>query len=445
MSISALMLAQIVLTAGTSLQTLLLPVRAAAEGFPTLVIGAVGSAHNIGFAAGCVVVPRLVARLGHGRAFAVLATVAALAALGYAATGRPGAWIGLRLTTGLCMAGLSTVVESWINLRAGNARRGRTLAIYAIGGAVAGVGGQMLLPLADPHGATLFAVIAAALLLSIAPVLAARDAPPAHSAAALPLRRLYAVSPVGIAGCLFIGLANGAFWQLAPVYAAAHGLSSGGVALFMSLVTLTGALAQWPIGRLSDRCDRRRVMLGCLAAGFAADLLMTAPGLGAVGTLAAVSLYGVCVLPIYSLCVAHTNDVLGREHCVAASGGLLLAFGMGAVVGPLPAAALMARAGSGALFGYTAAVHLAFAGFVAWRMLRRGAPPAVARSHALTTAVIGGASPVAALVSPGIAGARPQRQPAAAQHGDGGGGAARGQRAPALVVPDRARRVFGLG
>jgi MFS family permease len=422
MSVSALMLAQIVLTAGTSLQTLLLPVRAAAEGFPTLIIGAVGSAHNIGFAAGCLLVPRLVARFGHGRAFAALALLAATVALGYAATAAPGAWIILRLITGLCMAGLSMVVESWINLRAGNSRRGRTLAVYAIAGAVAGVGGQMLLPIANPHGVTLFAVVAAALLLSSVPVLLARDAPPAHSAAALSLRRLYAISPVGIVGCLFIGLANGAFWQLAPVYAEAHGLSSGGVAVFMSLVTLAGAVAQWPIGRLSDRRDRRRVMLGCLAAGIVADLLMSAPGLGPGPTLAAATLYGICVLPIYSLCVAHTNDVLGREHCVAASGGLLLAFGAGAVVGPLLAAALMASAGTAALFGYTAAVHVAFAGFVAWRMKQRS---------------------VADL--PGIAGARAQRQAAAAQHGHGGGSAAGGERTTALVVPDRAGGVLGLG
>ncbi len=374
MSVSALLLAQITLTAGTSLQTLLLPVRASAEGFSTVAIGAVGSAHNIGFVAGCLLVPRLVARLGHGRAFAVLAAVAAAAALGYAATGSPLLWGGLRLATGLTMAGLSTVVESWINDRAGNAQRGRTLAIYAIAGAVAGVGGQMLLPLADPRGATLFAVIAATLLLSVLPVLLARDAPPAHSAAPLPLSRLYAISPVGMTGCLFIGLANGAFWQLAPVYAQARGLTSGGIALFLSLVTLAGALAQWPIGRLSDRRDRRQVMLGCLAAGIAADLLMVVPGLGVGATLAAATLYGACVLPIYSLCVAHTNDVLGREHCVAAAGGLLLAFGAGAVVGPLLAAALMQRAGASALFGYAAAVHVAFAAFVVWRMTRRGAP-----------------------------------------------------------------------
>lgn len=437
MSVSALLLAQITLTAATSLQTLLLPMRATVEGFPTVVIGAVGSAHNVGFVAGCLLVPGLVGRLGHRRAFAALAMLAAVVTLGYAATAAPIAWMGLRLTTGLCMAGLSMLVESWINVRAGNAQRGRALAIYAIAGAVAGVGGQMLLPLADPHGAALFITVAATLVLSIVPVVLAGDAPPARSAAPLPLTRLYAVSPVGIIGCLFIGLANGAFWQFAPVYAQARGLSSGGIALFLSLVTLAGALAQWPIGRLSDRQDRRMVMLGCLAAGIAADVLMAAPGLGVGATLAAATLYGACVLPIYSLCVAHTNDYLGREYCVAAAGGLLLAFGAGAVVGPLLAAALMERFGAAALFGYAAAVHVGFAVFVAWRMSRRGAPVAVAQPMALGAAVFA--------ASPGIAGARPQRQAAATQHGHGGGSTAGGERTAALVIPDRSRGALGLG
>lgn len=422
MSAVPLLLAQILLTAGTALQTLLLPVRAGWQGFPTVVIGALGSAHNIGFVAGCLLVPRLVARLGHGRAYGVLAALVALAALGYAASGGAGAWLGLRLATGFGLAGLSAVVESWINLRVGNGRRGRSLALYAIAGAVAGVAGQMLLPLAPPGSPVLFIGIAAVVLASALPVLVARGAPPARSAQPLPLRSLYRISPVGLAGCLFIGLANGAFWQLAPVYAQGNGLSRGEVALFMSLVTLVGALAQWPVGHLSDRRDRRWIILGCLAASLAADLLMAAPRPGAVATLWGAVVFGACVLPIYSLCLAHTNDLLGREHCVAASGGLLLAFGVGAVVGPLLAAGLMQRWGAGALFHYMAAIHVVFAGFVGWRLWRRRGAPL-----------------------PGIAGAGANGQATAAQHGDGRGGTAGGQRAPGLILPDGAGGAARLG
>lgn len=368
-SVVALLLGSAVLSVGANLQTVLLPVRAAIEGFPTATIGLVGAAHSLGFVAGCLFGPALVRRLGHARGFALLAVAGAAAALAYSVSHWADAWMVIRLATGFCMAGLSIVVESWVNADAANDSRCRTLAVFAVAAAVAGTAGQMLLSVADPAGSALFVGVALCLLLSALPIGMARGAP--GRPMPMSLRRLYAVSPVGLVGCLFIGLANGAFWQLAPVFARERGLSTAGIALFMSVVVLAGAAAQWPIGRLADRMDRRRVIVGALAAAVAADLLMILPGRGLASELLAVGVFGACVLPVYSLCVAHTNDFLGRKHAIAASGGLLLAFGLGAIVGPIVAAALMQRFGPGALFGHAAAIHAAFMAFTLYRMRRR--------------------------------------------------------------------------
>lgn len=379
----ALLLGSAVLAGGNGLQTVLLPMRAGIEGFSTLVIGLIGSSHNVGLVAGCLLVPALVRRVGHVRTFGLLAIVAAAVAIGYAASDRPAVWIALRLVTGFCMAGLAMVVDSWTNANASNGSRGRVLAGFAIAGALAATSGQMLIALADPAGFALFAGIAGLLLLSAVPLAMVGRSPIGRQSVRLSLRRLYAVSPVGLVGCLFIGLANGAFWQLAPVYAAGRDLSPAAVAVFMSVAVAAGAVGQWPLGWLSDRVDRRKVIVAALTAAVGADALMMMPAASPLTTLAAVALFGACVLPIYSLCVAHTNDFLGRQHCVSASGGLLLAFGIGAIIGPLVASWIMQVFGDGALFGYAAAIHLIFIAFALRRIRLRSRPPPVARPAAL--------------------------------------------------------------
>ncbi len=362
----ALLIGAIVLSVGTGLQTVLLPVRVSLEGFSTLAAGIVGSAHNVGFVAGCVLVPILVRRIGHVASFGLLAGIAAAAAIGYPAANATWAWLLLRFTTGLCMAGLSTVVESWVNACSSNSGRGRSLAIYSIAGAMAATAGQLLLSAADPRGSALFWGIALALLLSALPVRLAKIGP-AERSMGLSLRRLYAVAPIGLAGCFFLGLGNGAFWQLAPAYAQGRNLSVATIAIFMSVVVIGGAVAQWPLGRLSDRIDRRKVIIGTLVAAVAVDLLMASAQSPAM-ILTTVALFGACVLPVYWLCVAHAHDLLGRRRCVAATGGLLLVFGLGAIVGPLVASVLMQLLGPGALFVYLGGIHVVFVAFAASRL-----------------------------------------------------------------------------
>jgi MFS family permease len=222
----------------------------------------------------------------------------------------------------------------------------------------------------------------------------------------LRLGRLYRMSPVGLAGCFFVGLGNGAFGGLGAVFADSLGMSTAGIALFMSAALIGGALVQLPLGRLSDRIDRRQVV--AMACGFAMifGLMLAALGDGHDGTpvlglgwftdtlhpavlIAVVTLYGGFAYPLYGLCVAHTNDFVGREEFIEASSGLLLTWGIGASIGPLLGALAMEQVGLGGLFLYTALVHSVFALVTLYRITRRDAVPAPERAdfvhHATTT------------------------------------------------------------
>jgi len=251
----------------------------------------------------------------------------------------------------------------------------------------------MVLPLADPAGFSLFALTAIAITLALVPVgLTTSDAPQPLREVRLRLGRLYAMSPVGVLGGFFVGLANGAFGGLGAVFATQIGLSITGIALFMSAALVGGALAQVPVGRVSDRTDRRKVIAAaCLVAAVAGGLLallgdareaglLIAPdvGLANVSPMALVAvagLFGAAIYPQYSLCVAHTNDFVAREDFVEASSGLLLTWAIGASIGPVLAAFAMDWLGVGGLFLYTAAVHAIFAGFTLYRITRRAAVP----------------------------------------------------------------------
>jgi MFS family permease len=285
------------------------------------------------------------------------------------------------------------VIESWLNERATSVNRGQILAIYMVINLSAVTAGQMVLPLGAPAGFSLFTVTAIAITLALVPVaLSTSDAPQPLRQVRLRLGRLYAMSPVGVVGGFFVGLANGAFGGLGAVFATQIGMSVTGVALFMSAALVGGALAQVPVGRLSDRVDRRKVIAGaCVLAAVAGGLLAVLGdaraggllvsadiGLADLSPMALVSvaaLFGAAIYPQYSLCIAHTNDFVGREDFVEASSGLLLTWAIGASIGPVLAAFAMDGLGVGGLFLYTAAVHASFAAFTVYRITRRAAVP----------------------------------------------------------------------
>jgi MFS family permease len=394
-SVGALLLGAAILLLGNGLIGILLPVRATFEHFATTVIGLIASGYSAGFVLGCLSVPHIVRRVGHIRTFAVMAAIAASAVQLMALLVEPLAWILLRAITGVAFAGLYMVIESWLNERASNTNRGQLFASYMVIQLGAITAGQMLLPVGDAAGFGLFAVAAIAITLALVPVgLTSSSAPQPLGTVQLRLGRLYRMSPVGVLGCFFVGLANGAFGGLGVVFAQGVGLGTTGVALFMSAALVGGTLFQVPFGRLSDRIDRRRVlMLACLLAVIAGAVLALAGETqgGAIPAwlariaalpsvlIGAVAVFGGCIYSMYSLCVAHTNDFVAREDFVEASSGLLLTWALGAALGPIVAGPMMEWVGLGGLFFYVAVVHLLFIAFIWYRITRRASLPPEAR------------------------------------------------------------------
>lgn len=372
--ISALLLSIALLLMGNGLQGVLLPVRGGLEAFSPFDLGVLGGSYFLGFAIGCLHGPRLVRRVGHIRVFAAMVAIASAVALAHPLAIVPAVWWALRTLTGYCFAILYMVIESWLNERSTAETRGFVFSLYTIVNLTVITIGQMMIALGDPAGLPLFSI--ASILISVAAVpvsLSAAAAPaPVHSVQ-IRLLRIYRISPVGFVACLTVGLANGAFWSLGPVYAQSLGVNAGGVALFMSSTVIMGALGQWPLGRASDRVDRRRIIiLACFGAAAGGIGLSAFHATGGLPVYAAAWVFGFFVLPLYAIAVAHTNDFTDPQDYVEISSGLLLLYAMGAVVGPMLASAAMAQSGPGALFVYTSVCYGLLGLFSLWRMTRRG-------------------------------------------------------------------------
>ena len=364
--IVSLLIGVALLLAGAGLQITLLPLRGNVEGFGTLALGAIGSAYYVGFVSGCLIGPYVILRAGHIRAFAALVAVAAAAVLGYALAPDPVAWAIFRAITGFSLAGFYLVIESWLNDRASNDTRGLVMSAYVVVNLGALAAGQMLVTLypIESHGSFMLAGILTA--LAIVPVALTRSAQPAPiTMVSFRPKQLYEAAPVALVACFMIGVTNGAFWGLGPL--SVGGLSVTEVASFMSIAVIGGALAQYPAGRLSDRMDRRLVLLALLIGAAAVSLILWLFAPMGAALIALGFLFGALMLPGYSLAAAHGYDKTAHADMVPTAATMLLANGLGAVVGPLAAASLMGALGPRALFLFTAVGSALLAGFVFYR------------------------------------------------------------------------------
>jgi MFS family permease len=369
-SLLNLLLAVLLLELSSGLLGVLVPVRADLAGFPTETIGGLGTVYYLGFVAGCIVLPRTVRRFGHIRCFSALAAIAASVALLHAIFVTLTVWLILRLIIGFCFAGLFMVLESWLNAQAIPQNRGRVLGMYMAATWIGVIGGKMLFSVAPPDVFHLFAVASMAVGLSLVPIALTIGAiPEIPRPARLGIADLYKTAPIGLIGCVAIGITNGSFWTFAPLFAQARTDSSFGISLFMTACVGGGALAQWPIGRFSDRVDRRLVIVGACLASIASGLLLAVEKSTAdVMVLMLAFLFGASALPLYSLCVAHGNDRADPSTLVDVSSHLLFAFGLGAIVGPFLAGLLISETGIASLFVFTATIHMAFAVFAVTRI-----------------------------------------------------------------------------
>jgi len=357
-SLFSLLLGVATLLVGMGALGTLLGVRAGIEHFGAPVTGVVMGAYFLGFIVGSYVCPPLLQRVGHIRAFAVMAAITTAVALLHGLVVHPVSWFALRIVNGACMMGLYMSVESWLNAITPNERRGQVFAVYMATTFVAMGGGQYLLLTGDITTLQPFALAAIFLSLGLVPIALTRIGQPTPvTVPRLGLKHLFAMAPLGVVGALCAGLTTGAFWGMGPLFAQRIGLAPAGIAAFMSAAIFGGAMLQWPIGRLSDNSDRRLVLaVVCLGGVVAA--LMTYAMIQVIpeALYVAAFIYGGFAFTIYSLCVAHTNDHMGRDQVLEASRGLLLLHGVGAVVGPALAGVLMEQLGPGSLPFYFAVV-----------------------------------------------------------------------------------------
>ena len=373
----ALLLGVGMLMLGNGLQGSLLGLRAVSEGFGTTITGLVMTGYFVGFLAGSTLTPRIVKNVGHVRVFSALASLASVAILIHVAAVEPLTWAAMRFLTGFAYAGLYIVAESWLNDRADNESRGQLLSVYMVV-MFAGVAlGQLLLNVADPNGFFLFLLTSVMISLAMVPIaLTAGPTPAFETTEKISIRELYRLSPLGVTGATATGMAHGTLFALGAVYGDRLGLTVGEISLFMGIMVLGGIVAQWPIGRLSDRFDRRRVIIivALLAAIFA--LLAAIFGRGDLALLLTfMFLLGCMTLPMYSLCIAHANDYLAPTQMVQAGATLVLVGGIGACFGPPISATLMGIFGPEVFFVFLSAVHAAIGLFAVYRMSQRASKP----------------------------------------------------------------------
>jgi len=365
-----------ILMLGDGLQGTLLAVRAYGEGFSTRLTGLVMSAFYVGFLVGTLWTPRIVRQVGHIRVFAALGSIASAAILLHATYVDPVVWMILRLLSGFCFSGLYVVAESWLNNSATNETRGQLLSVYMIITYAAVGAGQLFLNLADPLGHQLFVLISILISMAVVPVLLNRMTVPAFDEIeSVKLRELYRLSPLGVFGMFWVGLVSAVLFSLGPVYASQLGLTTSAISYFMLAPVIATIVLQWPIGQLSDRYDRRSIILiVTLVAAAVAGICLIIPS-GEVMTLTITfGLFGGFSLPMYALCVAYTNDHLEPEQMVAASSGLILAGGLGASIGPFAVSLLMDQSADW-FFLCMAISHGGIGLFALYRMAIREALP----------------------------------------------------------------------
>ncbi|MFT4065440.1 MFS transporter [Paraburkholderia sp.] len=367
--IAALMLAFAVLITGNGLLGTLVALRMVHSDFSPIVVGLVQTAYYLGFMIGAWWHGSTITRIGHHRAFATFAALASCTALGYAVSIQPLVWACLRFMTGFCLVGIFTVVESRLNSVAPNAWRGRIFSLYLITTYLCVGAGQFLIGAADPYGFELFSLVTGLFAASLVPLVplmsvtlahrqpAPADVPPKASTLRSGLagvRILRRVAPLGLWGCFAAGLLNSVFYALYPVYMRGAGYSVEAVSHFMGFALIATLLPQWPVARLADRFDRRRIMLAVSVALCVSSAVLFLRGDRWLQPLA--YLFVSLLFSMYGLSISHANDRLPPAHRVPASAALLLAFALGGSVGPLAASFVMTWAGPRGIYAFTMSV-----------------------------------------------------------------------------------------
>ena len=360
------------LMVGNGVQGTLLGIRGALEGFSTYEMSFVMSAYFLGFLGGSRLAPVMIQRVGHVRVFAALGSLISAVLVLYPVLPDVWAWTAMRVVIGFCFSGVYVTSESWLNNASTNETRGQALSAYMIVQMIGIIASQALLNAGDPSGFLLFIIPSVLVSLAFTPILlSATPAPVFDTTKRMGFRRLFRVSPLGCAGMLLTGGVYSAMFGMASVWGMLAGLSVGQISVFIGAMYVGGLVFQYPIGWLSDRMDRRRLILLLSFAGAAAMFAAAALDWGFVVLVGLSLALGAIVNPLYSLLIAHTNDFLPKEEMAGASAGMLFLNGLGAIAGPLVTGWMMERLGPRGFFLFIAVLLAALGAYALWRMLRR--------------------------------------------------------------------------
>ena len=358
------------------LQGTLIGVRAVVEGFSFISTGFIVAGYYVGYLTGSIVIPIFLKRVGHIRVFAALASLASIAILLHSVFIEPYMWFFIRILTGISLAGIFVIMESWLNDKSTNKTRGQILSIYMIITFVFLGMGQFLLNLSDPAKVDLFILVSILLSLALLPILlSVSEAPNITNPKKFSLKKLFVISPLGFVGAFFTGLAHSAILGYGAVFAAAKGFGIFEISIFMVIVTSFGALFQWPIGYISDKIDRRIILIAVTLIASALSLFIVASSyISLIVFFLLLAIYSGMSLPMYSLTVAHINDFLQPNEIIGASSAFAILVGLGAICGPITASFFMNIIGPDGFFIYLFIVHGLLGLFGLYRVAKRSKP-----------------------------------------------------------------------
>ena len=358
------------------LQGTLIGVRSVIEEFTFISAGLIIAGYYIGYLSGALTIPIFLQRVGHIRVFAALASLASIAILLHSVFLHPYSWFFIRIITGISLSGIYVIMESWLNNKATNETRGKLLSIYMIVTFVFVGLGQFLLNLSDPAKVDLFILVSILLSFSLLPILLSNTEQPTISDTKyFTLKEFYFLSPLGFVSALMIGLAHSALFGFGAVYVSSKGFTLFEISVFMVSISSFGALAQWPIGYISDKIDRRIILIAItfIAAGLSVFIVISSY-LSFILFIILSGIFSAMSLPMFSVAVAHVNDFLESNEIISASSTFNILIGIGSILGPILVSSSMTLVGPNGFFIYLFLVHGALGLFGLYRMTRRAKP-----------------------------------------------------------------------
>lgn len=370
-----LLLGILLLMLGNGMHGTLLGVRGEIEGFSTYEMSIVMSAYFVGFLGGSKLAPEMIRRVGHVRVFAALASLISACLIIFPVASNPWVWVAVRVMIGFCFSGVYVTAEGWLNNAATNENRGQALSFYMIVQMIGIIAAQGVLLLADPSGFVLFVIPSVLISISFAPILLSVSPTPAFEQSKnMSITKLWTVSPLGVVGILLLGGMFAAQFGMAAVFGTLIDLTVPQISMFVAAIYVGALLTQFPIGWLSDRMDRRVLIMLVAVVSVVGGLIGAIFVQSFVLLLASAFLLGGTTNPLYSLILAHTNDFVDTDEMAGTSGTLMFLNGIGAIIGPIAIGWLMNQFGPVAYFGYMIALMVILAAYAAYRMSIRAAP-----------------------------------------------------------------------